>query len=228
VRWPYDALSIADAIALQRTLAAQVIRRGRPRVRRVTGVDCAFDAGGTSCRAAAVVWDVQGRCEVTSSVASEPCRFPYVPGLLAFRELPAILSVLDALDADFDAVLVDGQGIAHPRRLGIASHLGLLLDRPVVGCAKSRLVGEYVEPATVRGSCTQLVARGEVVGAVLRTRDGVSPVFVSVGHRIALDAAVALVLACHEGYRIPAPTRRADIRLRRPRTSPSATNQRSR
>lgn len=133
-----------------------------------------------------------------------------MPGLLSFRELPALLAALARVRTHYDAVLCDGQGIAHPRRFGLACHVGVALDVPAVGCAKSRLVGEYTPPGHDRGTRSALVDRGDVVGTVLRTRDGVAPVFVSIGHRIDLEHAVRLVLACHEGFRLPAPTRRAD------------------
>jgi deoxyribonuclease V len=138
-----------------------------------------------------------------------PLTFPYVPGLLAFREIPSVAGALRKVEAPVDAVIFDAQGLAHGRRMGLASHLGLFLDVPSVGCAKSRLVGSYEEPGLEKGSATDLVHRGEVVGRVVRTRDRVSPVFVSVGNRIDLESAVELVLACCKGYRLPEPTRRA-------------------
>jgi len=176
----------------------------------VAGVDCGFDESSGLCHAAAVIWSIAEAAVVEARIVSLPGLFPYVPGLLSFRELPAILAALDVLDGSFDAVMCDGHGIAHPRRLGIASHLGLIIDKPTVGCAKSRLVGEHTDPGSERGARVPLLHRGERIGSVLRTRDGVRPVFVSIGHRIDLDAAVALVLACHEGYRLPGPTRHAD------------------
>jgi deoxyribonuclease V len=139
-----------------------------------------------------------------------PLKFPYVPGLLSFREIPALLKAFAKLKRRPDLVFVDGQGLAHPRRLGIASHLGLWLDLPTIGCAKSRLCGEYREPGKKRGNFSPLLDRGEEIGAVLRSKDEVSPLFVSVGHRIGLASAIRLTLACHEGRRIPAPTRQAD------------------
>jgi deoxyribonuclease V len=138
-----------------------------------------------------------------------PARFPYVPGLLSFREAPALLEAFDRLRARPDVVLCDGQGIAHPRRLGIASHLGLCLDLPTVGCAKSLLCGKYEEPGLNRGDRSPLVDRGEVIGAVLRTRARVAPLFVSPGHRCDLESAVGLVLATTGKLRLPIPTRMA-------------------
>jgi len=200
----------AEAIALQRVLATRVVRRGRPRLRRVVGTDCAFSDDGRICLAAAVVWSIPDRAVLESSTASAPCTFPYIPGLLSFRELPAVLAALECITTPFDAVLCDGQGIAHPRRFGLACHVGVAIDRPAVGCAKSRLIGTYAEPGQRRGAVSPLFDRDEIVGTVVRTRRAVTPVYVSVGHRVDLERAVALVLACDEGFRIPAPTRRAD------------------
>jgi deoxyribonuclease V len=199
------------AIAVQRRLAARVRVEppARP-MRRVAGVDCAFSPDGRWCLAVAVLWDLETRATLEERGAARPLRFPYVPGLLSFREAPAILAALRALRGAPDALMVDGQGLAHPRRFGIACHVGVLCDLPTVGVAKSRLVGEHRAPGARRGSRARLVDAGEVVGAVLRTRDGVRPLYVSVGHRCDLPSAVALVLACGEGFRLPEPTRRAD------------------
>ncbi|MGI8909021.1 MAG: endonuclease V [Rubrobacteraceae bacterium] len=147
-----------------------------------------------------------------------PLEFPYVPGLLSFREIPSVAGALRQVASPVDAVIFDAQGIAHPRRMGLASHLGLYLDVPSIGCAKSRLVGDYEEPGREKGSSANLTHRGEVVGKVVRTRDGVSPVFVSVGNGIDLKSAVELVLACCTKYRLPETTRQAHAaanRLRR-------------
>jgi deoxyribonuclease V len=135
--------------------------------------------------------------------------FPYVPGLLTFREAPLILAACEKLIVTPDLIIVDGQGIAHPRRIGLASHLGLCLDVPTIGCAKSRLLGGYDEPDEAAGSFTDLLDNGEIIGAALRTRSGVKPVFVSIGHRINLSSAIDWVLACCRGYRVPEPTRLA-------------------
>ena len=139
-----------------------------------------------------------------------PLTFPYVPGLLSFREAPAILAALTALAIEPDVVLIDGHGYAHPRRIGIASHVGLLIDRPTIGCAKSVLVGEFEEPCLEAGSRSPITHKGEVVGVALRTRAGVRPVYVSVGHKVSLDRAVEIVLACCDGTRISKPLREAD------------------
>ena len=139
-----------------------------------------------------------------------PVTFPYVPGLLSFREAPALLAVLRTVRSEPDALLLDGHGLAHPRRFGIACHVGVLVDRPTAGCAKSRLCGEHAEPGARRGARRPLRDRGERIGTVLRTRDDTRPVFASVGHRIDLPGAEALILASGAGYRLPEPTRRAD------------------
>ena len=158
----------------------------------------------------AVVWDIGRRAVVETRALSRRLQFPYVPGLLSFREAPALRAVLARVRTPFDAVLCDGQGLAHPRRMGLACHLGVLLDKPAVGCAKSRLVGEYVEPGLERGEFTGLHYQGERVGTVLRTRTGVKPLFVSPGHRCDHRGAVELVLRCGAGFRLPEPVRLAD------------------
>jgi deoxyribonuclease V len=135
--------------------------------------------------------------------------FPYVPGLLAFREGPVVLAALEQVSDPPDVLLFDGQGLAHPRRLGLATHIGVLLDRPSIGCAKSRLCGEHEEPPAERGGWVPLRDGDEVIGGVVRTRAGVRPVYVSVGHRVDLETAVSLVVACCTRYRLPEPTRRA-------------------
>jgi deoxyribonuclease V len=138
-----------------------------------------------------------------------PLAFPYVPGLLSFREIPPLVGALEQIESEVDAVILDAHGLAHPRGMGLASHLGLFLDVPAVGCAKSRLVGEFEEPGPEKGSVADLAYRGEVVGRVVRTRARVSPIYVSVGNRIDLDSAVHLVLACGTRYRLPETTRQA-------------------
>ena len=157
-----------------------------------------------------MVWDIESARVVEECVASRPLRFPYVPGLLSFREGPALLAVLRRLRSEPDALLFDGHGLAHPRRFGIACHVGLIAERPAAGCAKSRLLGAHREPGARRGSRRPLLHRGETIGSVLRTRDGIRPVYASVGHRLDLAAAERLILACGAGYRLPEPTRLAD------------------
>ncbi len=205
------AVSPKRAVAIQRQLAGRV-RQTPPRspIRLVAGVDLAFSRDGARCIAGVVVWDLDRGEVVEECLAVRRLRFPYVPGLLSFREGPAILAALRRLRCAPDALVCDGHGLAHPRRFGIACHIGVICERPSVGCAKSRLVGEHAEPAARRGSRCPLMHRGERIGTLLRTRDGVKPVFVSVGHRIDLASCERLVLRCGAGRRLPEPTRRAD------------------
>lgn len=160
--------------------------------------------------AAAVAWSVRERRVLEARWVRRPLTFPYVPGLLSFREAPAVLAALSELATPVDALLCDGHGLAHPRRFGLACHLGVLTGIPAIGCAKSILVGEHPEVGPVRGARVALRHRGERVATVLRTRDRVRPVFVSIGHRVDLEAAEALVLDCAIGFRLPEPIRRAD------------------
>jgi deoxyribonuclease V len=201
---------VAEARRLQSELASRV-QTGPPldldRVRFVAGAD--VSTGDEMAYATVAVLRFPELEVVEVRGAGAPLSFPYVPGLLAFREIPSVAEALSRIETPVDAVIFDAQGLAHPRRLGLASHLGLFLDVPSVGCAKSRLTGRFEEPDRKKGSATDLVDRGEVVGRVVRTRDGVSPVFVSVGNRIDLQSAVDLVLACCTRYRLPEPTRQA-------------------
>ncbi len=185
-----------------------VRRRDFAEPRTVAGVDVSLCGRGV--RAAIVVFRLPGLEPLETALAERPVEFPYVPGLLSFRELPALLDAWAALEIRPDLLLVDGHGLAHPRRCGIASHVGLELDRPSIGCGKSRLIGEHRDPGPRRGASTQLRHDGEVIGRVLRTRDGVRPVFVSIGHRIDLATATRCVLAWATRYRLPEPIRAAD------------------
>ncbi len=199
-----------------------MIRRGRvARPRLAAGVDLAFSEDQTEALAGVVLWDVSTRKVLEQHVARRPVRFPYVPGLLSFREAPAILSVIRILRREPDVFLLDGHGYAHPRRFGLACHVGLILDIPSIGCAKSILVGEHRALNERRGSLAPLEHGGECVGMAVRTRNRVKPVYVSVGHRLSLRAAVEITLACGDGYRIPEPTRRADqlVAMHKLRTS---------
>jgi len=174
-------------------------------VRHVAGID--VSVRDDVSRAAVVVLDFEGLTPVDYAVATQPVTFPYVPGLLAFREGPVVLKALKQVGTAPDLLIFDGQGLAHPRRLGIASHIGLLVDLPAIGCAKSRLCGQHRQPGEGPGDYAPLVDRGEVIGAVLRTRRGVKPVFVSIGHRVDLATSIRYVLACCRGYRLPETTR---------------------
>jgi deoxyribonuclease V len=212
IRHSWD-LSPSDAIALQKELAGQVrIQPLDKPVETVAGTDCAFvGSHRTAGRVlvAAVLCDA-GSMEVLAAARHEaPCRFPYVPGLLSFREAPAVIEVLEKLPARPDLLICDGQGIAHPRGLGLATHVGMWLDLPTIGAAKSRLCGEHRQPGVRRGCRTQLRLDGRVIGSVVRTRTNVRPMYVSVGHRVALDDAIGWTLRCCRGYRLPEPTRQA-------------------
>jgi deoxyribonuclease V len=199
------------AIEIQRELAGKVrIRPPHGPLKRVAGIDAAFSRDGRSCIAGVVVWDRFGRRVIEQHVARRALRFPYVPGLLSFREAPALLAALGMLRATPDAIICDGQGVAHPRRFGLACHVGLITGLPTLGCAKSRLTGDHFNPGPLRGARVPLMDRGEVIGAVLRTRDGVSPVYVSVGSDFDLRTAIRLVLQCSAGRRLPEPVRLAD------------------
>lgn len=211
-------VSTKRAIAIQALLAPRVLLRGpEPKLRLAGGADLAFSPDKQTCIAGVVVWDVRQGTVVEQHVVHRRVRFPYVPGLLSFREAPAIVAALRKIRSIPDVFLFDGQGYAHPRRFGLACHVGVLIDRPSVGCAKSVLIGKCNGPAIPKGSQSPLVHRDEVIGAALRTRDGVRPVYVSVGHRLTLDGAIAAVLACCTTYRLPEPTRLADQLVSRER-----------
>ncbi|MGF1520334.1 MAG: deoxyribonuclease V [Nodosilinea sp.] len=207
--WPSTP---AEAIALQQALAPQVMLQDRlpSPIRYVAGVDAGFEDGGETTRAAVVVLSFPDLTPVDEVLVRQPTVFPYVPGLLSFREVPAVLAALAQLKTEPDVILCDGQGIAHPRRLGIASHLGLLCDRPTVGVAKSRLVGTHAELPPDKGTWVPLMDRGEQIGAVLRNRANTKPLYISPGHYTTLETAIDLVLRCTTKYRLPETTRYAD------------------
>jgi deoxyribonuclease V len=198
----------AEAVAIQKRLAAQVVLEGAPQdVRVVAGAD--ISVGGGRGKGAVVLLSYPELRPLEQQVVEAPLTFPYVPGLLAFREVPVLVEAFRRLSQRPDVLLVDGHGLAHPRRFGIACHLGLLLDLPTIGCAKSRLVGEHGQPGEEVGSRTELRDGPEILGLVLRTRAGVSPVYVSVGHRIGLAEAADWALRLCGGYRLPEPARLA-------------------
>lgn len=204
-RWD---LAPRQAAQVQVELARQVERQDRlGAVSHVAGIDVGFEEGGKVTRAAVALLDFPALTLAQHAVARLPTTFPYVPGLLSFREAPAVLAALQRLATAPDLILYDGQGIAHPRRCGIASHVGLLADVPAIGVAKTRLTGEYGMVPDLRGAWAPLLDRGEMIGAVLRTRSGVKPLFVSIGHRLSLDTAIAWVMACTRRYRLPETTR---------------------
>ncbi|HEY9762413.1 MAG TPA: deoxyribonuclease V [Trichocoleus sp.] len=207
--WPTSAEA---AIALQKQLRNQVITADYlpETIQTVAGIDAGFEDEGTVTRAAVVVLTFPDLVPIDEALVRRPTTFPYVPGLLSFREVPAVLDALAALKTEPDLILVDGQGIAHPRRLGIASHLGLLIDRPTIGVAKSRLVGTHDPVPTEKGAWVPLMDKCDRIGAVLRSRAGVNPLYISPGHRISLETALDYVLRCTTRYRLPETTRLAD------------------
>jgi len=203
-------LTIPEAIALQQQLRSQIrLAPLETEVRYVGGADISFNKYSETVYAGIVVLELPGLTEVTRSGVVAETRFPYVPGLLSFREIPALLQAWEKLTLKPDVLMVDGHGIAHPRRLGIASHMGLLIDTPTIGCGKSKLVGRYDEPDVEPGSTSVLRDRQEQIGLVLRTKRNVQPLFVSPGHRITFDESIQLVLRCITKYRLPETTRQA-------------------
>jgi len=213
IKEPHEwQLGIAEAVDLQHRLATQVSRSGEVIAPRfIAGVDISAGKAPGMATGAVVLLSYPEYKIVEVKVVQGRLDFPYVPGLLSFRELPLMLAAFKGLNTAPDLILVDGQGVAHPRRFGLACHLGLFLDTPTIGCAKSRLCGSHEEPGVESGSCAEVVDKGETIGVALRTRPGVKPVYVSVGHRIDLPMAIYWVLASCRGYRLPEPTRLAHL-----------------
>ncbi len=206
--WP---LTAEEAIPIQQELAKEVIICDRlDTIQYVAGVDMGFEESGSISRSAVAVLSFPDLQLVEQAIAYRPTTFPYVPGFLSFREIPAVLDALAKLTIAPDLILCDGQGIAHPRRFGIACHLGLLIDVPTIGVAKSLLVGKHEELPLERGAWKPLLHRGETIGAVLRSRTGVKPLYVSSGHRVSLPSAIDYVMRCTPKYRLPETTRWAD------------------
>ncbi|MBW4637830.1 MAG: deoxyribonuclease V [Gloeocapsa sp. UFS-A4-WI-NPMV-4B04] len=207
--WP---ATIEEAITIQEQLRGEVITKDAltEPIQYVAGVDMGFEADGTISRAAVAVLSFPDLQLQETAIARRPTSFPYVPGFLSFREIPAVLDALEKLNTIPDIILCDGQGIAHPRRFGIACHLGLLIDMPTIGVAKSLLVGKHEELLDQKGSWKPLRHRGETIGVVLRTRTGTKPLYISSGHRVSLPTAIEYVLRCTPKYRLPETTRIAD------------------
>jgi len=208
-------LSYSEAVALQKRLAGKVqfTPVSKP-PKLVAGLDCAISKDGRRIIAAVLVLRVpsarQDDFEILETASAvEKADFPYIPGLLSFREAPVCIAAVEKLKSKPDIFMIDGQGVAHPRRLGLAAHLGLFFDSPTIGCAKSRLTGQFEEPPPGKGSHSLLKDKNEVIGAVVRTRTNVKPVFVSVGNKCLLEDAIKITLACTTKYRIPEPTRLA-------------------
>jgi deoxyribonuclease V len=203
-------LTPKEAIAVQKSLGERVVRSDDfGPVRRVAGIDTGFEDGGHTIRAAIAILSFPELELLTEWVNRRPTTFPYVPGLLSFRELPVVVEALAQLAEMPDLILYDGHGYAHPRRLGIASHLGVLLDLPTIGVAKKRLIGKHAVLADTRGAWEALIDHEETIGAVLRTRVSVKPVYVSTGHRVSLGSAIRFVLDCTTRFRLPETTRHA-------------------
>ncbi len=204
-------LSAEEAKALQRELAGQVILEDQfTEIRYVAGVDMAINENNGMARAAVVLFSYPDLAVLEKHVYEEPLRMEYMPGLLSFREMPSLLGALQQLRQKPDLVMADGQGIAHHRRLGIATHLGLWIDTPTIGCAKSILVGTHEPVGEAVGDWSPLIYKHETIGAVLRTRVKVRPMYISPGHKISLESSIKYVLACGRGYRLPETTRQAD------------------
>lgn len=214
-RWE---VTYREAALIQQELRGNLILRDdglSDPVRTVAGADISYDRGSDRFFAAVVLMTYPELTVLETAALSTRVAFPYIPGLLTFREGPPLIAAFAQLRGAPDVVLFDGQGIAHPRGIGIASHLGLLLDLPAIGCAKRRLVGCHEAAGETRGAWAKLLFQDREVGAVLRTREGIKPLFVSQGHRISLPRALALVLSCCRGYRIPEPIRQAHLMVNR-------------
>jgi deoxyribonuclease V len=204
------AVSVQEAFRIQEDLRTRLILDDVPDApKTIAGIDVSFSRARNLVHAAVVVLDSESLQVIETESATQEPIFPYIPGLLSFREGPVVLEAYAKLSEDPDLLVFDGQGIAHPRGLGLASHLGVLLDKPSIGCAKSRLVGEFKEPKQKRGSMRTLSYQRKKVGVVLRTKDLTKPLFVSPGHRITIETAAKRVLEAGRGYRLPEPTRRA-------------------
>ncbi|MBQ4835948.1 deoxyribonuclease V [Pseudoalteromonas luteoviolacea] len=208
----YDAPQTEEqAIEIQTSFADKVITSDKlAYIDTIAGVDVAYDEDSNQVVGAAVLLDAKTLEVIESCSVVESISFPYIPGLFSFREIPPLLSAIKKLSVTPDLIVCDGHGIAHPKRFGMASHLGVLLDIPTIGCGKTKLVGEYQMPESQKGSCTDLIDHQTCIGKVLRTQDGIKPVFVSIGHRVSIDTAVAWIHKLTPKYRLPETTRQAD------------------
>lgn len=206
-------LTVEGAVDLQHRLRERLRRRPvrLGSIHRIAGADIAIDTGRGECVGAVVVLGFPSLEPVEIQTDRAALSFPYVPGLLSFREIPVLLGALRKIETPFDVMLCDGQGIAHPRGIGLASHLGLFINTPTIGCAKSRLVGEHAPVGIEKGSFAPLTYRGTRVGSVVRTRTGVKPLFISPGHLVDQASSRRIVLSCVSRFRLPEPTRQAHI-----------------
>lgn len=201
-------LDYKEAVKLQRTLANKIqLRPVSKKPQTVAAIDCSFTRDKKHIISAVIVTALPGFEIIEQAHDISPLDFPYIPGLLSFREAPSCLKAVEKLQTVPEVFLIDGQGIAHPRKMGIAVHLGLFLDKPTVGCAKSRLIGEYEPPGPEKGSRAELRHKGQIIGSVVRTRDNVKPLYVSPGHLCTVENAVELTLATATKYRLPEPAR---------------------
>jgi len=214
-------VSTTEARSIQEQLSTKVILASvdLAAINRVLACDISSIRNSEFLHGAVVIYDLSKNAVVDQASVSMPGQFPYVPGYLSFREAPVVLEAMSRLEASFDAILCDGQGLAHPRRFGLACHLGVLLDMPAIGVAKSRLIGEYKEPSLQKGSATALFDGEEQIGVVLRSRTGVKPIFISPGHKCDFPSAVALTSACLGKYRLPEPSRAAHALANRQRVT---------
>ncbi len=204
-----------EALCLQQELAAKVIKTDQfGEIKLVAGVDVAYKKDSDKLVAAVVILDIETLAVVETATAEGTEKFPYIPGLFSFRELPPLVKAFANLQHTPDLVVCDGQGLAHPRRFGLACHLGVIFDVPTIGCGKTRLLGEYQEPDTTRGAVTPLIDNDEVIGNVLRTQTDINPIYVSIGHRISLATACEWILKLSPTYRLPETTRQADQAVR--------------
>ncbi len=203
--------SVAEALQMQREMQGLVhIEDDFGSVKTIAGIDVGYDIQNNVSKVALVLMDINTLVPIQSIIATDATPFPYIPGLLSFREAPVILKALAKLSKNPDIIFIDGHGIAHPRRLGIAAHVGVLTGLPTIGVAKSVLCGSHKELGPAKGQREPLVHKGEKIGTALRSRDNVKPIFISPGHRVSHESAVALVLRCLTKYRLPEPTRLAD------------------
>jgi len=209
-------LSYAQAAKLQEQLSKKVqFCRLKKEPKLIAGLDCAFSKNGEKVISAVVVLKIPDFEVIETQSAVRKVTMPYIPGLLSFREAPACIAAIQKLKTEPDLFIIDGQGIAHPRRLGLAAHLGLFFNKPAIGCAKSRLIGRYKEPSLQKGKYNLLEDKGQTIGAVVRTRKNVKPLFISVGNKCTLQDAIRIILICAVKYRLPEPTRLAHLSVSR-------------
>ena len=221
-------VSAQEAVAIQRKLEPILDLRPLPKkVKTVAGADVSTSKKSDRLWAGVTVFKYPQLIKMEEKWVHGRARFPYIPGLLSFREIPPLLEALKRLEIEPDLILCDGQGIAHPRRLGLASHLGLVLNKPTIGCAKSRLIGEFSAVGAEKGDYSRLLYKNRIIGAVLRTRKGVKPLFISPGNKITLEESLKVVLGCAVRYRMPEPTREAHLLVNRIRTLESSLPNRS-